>query len=347
MRYSKVYLEAMGYELPPLVISSGELEERLLPLYKKLNIPEGQIEALTGISERRWWEKGFTVSQGAIAAGRKALAASSVKPGEIDVLIYGGVCREGYEPATACKVAAALGVSPDAIIYDVSNACLGVMNGMVDIANRIELGQSRAGLIVACESPRDIIETTMARMLEEQSMDNFIRSMAALTGGGGGAAMLLTDGTFSRQPRRKLCGGAACAAPQFHDLAWWGVDPAKSGKFTELMYFDPAAILKNGVELGARTWKKFLRNLGWTVEQVNKTICHQVGESNRVSIQKALGLNAGRDFITYPYLGNMGSVSLPITAAIAEEREFLQPGDNVAFLGIASGLNCLMLGLKW
>ena len=33
--------------------------------------------------------------------------------------------------------------------------------------------------------------------------------------------------------------------------------------------------------------------------------------------------------------------------AIAEEREFLQPGDRVGFLGIGSGLNCLMLGLEW
>ena len=36
-----------------------------------------------------------------------------------------------------------------------------------------------------------------------------------------------------------------------------------------------------------------------------------------------------------------------ITAAIAEQRGFLQSGQRVAFLGIGSGLNCLMLGLEW
>ena len=35
----------------------------------------------------------------------------------------------------------AVGVSPDTLVYDISNACLGVMNGIVDLANRIELGQ--------------------------------------------------------------------------------------------------------------------------------------------------------------------------------------------------------------
>ena len=54
-----------------------------------------------------------------------------------------------------------------------------------------------------------------------------------------------------------------------------------------------------------------------------------------------------KDFSTYRYLGNMGTVSLPLTAALAEEREFLQPGDRVALLGIGSGLSCMMLGLEW
>ena len=56
----------------------------------------------------------------------------------------------------------------------------------------------------------------------------------------------------------------------------------------------------------------------------------------------------GADFATQlGFLGNMGTVSLPITAAIAKERDFLLPGDIVGFLGIGSGLNCLMLAIQW
>ncbi|MEK7388097.1 MAG: 3-oxoacyl-[acyl-carrier-protein] synthase III C-terminal domain-containing protein, partial [Elusimicrobiota bacterium] len=53
------------------------------------------------------------------------------------------------------------------------------------------------------------------------------------------------------------------------------------------------------------------------------------------------------DFTTYEYLGNMGTVSLTLTAALAHERGFFQDGDKVGFLGIGSGLNCLMLGWQW
>ena len=87
---------------------------------------------------------------------------------QLDVLIYGGVCREYFEPATACRVASVLGVSPEAAVYDVSNACLGVLNGLVDIANRIEIGQIRAGMVVACETAREINEIVIAQLLADQ-----------------------------------------------------------------------------------------------------------------------------------------------------------------------------------
>src|SRR3954467_6637651 len=108
MRYSRVYIDAMGYELAPVVVTSRELESRLKALYDALHLSEGQLEALTGIAERRWWDPGYPLSEGAVAAARHALGASNVRPNDLDVLIYAGVCRELFEPATACKVAASV-----------------------------------------------------------------------------------------------------------------------------------------------------------------------------------------------------------------------------------------------
>ena len=113
------------------------------------------------------------------------------------------------------------------------------------------------------------------------------------------------------------------------------------------MSTDSVAVLKYGVDLGLSTWKAFLTRLGWAAENIDKVICHQVGTPHRDAILKTLGIAAEKEFSTYPYLGNIGTVSLPLTAALAEEREFLLPGDRVGFLGIGSGLNCLMLGVEW
>jgi 3-oxoacyl-[acyl-carrier-protein] synthase-3 len=348
MRYSRVFIDALGYELPPVVVTSRELEARLEACYSALRLHEGQLEALTGIQERRWWDPGYALSEGATAAARHALAASKVRPADLGVLIYAGVCRELFEPATACRVAAALGVGPDTVVHDLSNACLGVLSGMVDVANRIELGQIRAGMVVSCETAREINDITIEKMLEEPSMEVFKTSLATLTGGSGAVAVLLTDGSFSRESRRRLIAGAVQTAPQFHGLCRWGIETVGSlSQFAQFTCTDSAAVLRHGVELGSRTWEAFLRKVGWVKDQIDKVICHQVGSGHQETILKSLGIDEAKEFFTYPYLGNIGTVSLPLTAALAEDREFLRPGDRVAFLGIGSGLNCLMLGLEW
>lgn len=345
MKYSHVFIDAIGYELPPVVVTTQELEARLGPVYQALRLSEGQLEALTGIAERRWWEPGYPPSRGAVLAARKALALSQVRRDDVQVLIYAAVCREEFEPATACRVAAELGIHPEAV-YDISNACLGVLNGIVDIANRIELGQVRAGLVVSCETAREINDAMIDTMLQAPNMEVFTKSLATLTGGSGAVAVLVTDGSFCTEPRRRVLGGTTQAAPQYYGLCRWGLE----GMRTALRQFtstDSASVLRYGVELGLRTWNAFLGSLGWAADTVDKIICHQVGVSHRDSILKTLGIAEEKEFSTYPFLGNMGTVSLPLTAALAEEREFLRPGDRVGFLGIGSGLNCLMLGVDW
>ena len=84
-------------------------------------------------------------------------------------------------------------------------------------------------------------------------------------------------------------------------------------------------MLTHGVELGTQTWQAFLRELGWSADAIDKVICHQVGSSHRDTILKLLGIPEDKDFPTFPYLGNMGTVSLPLTAGLAEDRGFLEP----------------------
>ncbi|MCZ2340219.1 MAG: 3-oxoacyl-ACP synthase III [Bacteroidales bacterium] len=383
MRYNRVYLDAIGYELPPVVVTTNELEARLRPMYDSHKLSTGQLELLTGITERRWWEPGYRLSDGATAAGRKALSQSGLKASDVDVLIYAGVCREQFEPATACAVAANLGISSDAMMYDLSNACLGVLNGVVEVANRIELGQAQAGLVVSCESARDINETAIDRVNRSKSVDVFRQSLATFTGGSGAVAVLVTNEELATERRRRLVGGAAKNAPEHHNLCRWGVQSLLSTNVTRVVEENLTAamqraldtqagailqrgfdlgmrhvmlpfmethagdVLKHGVDLGLKTWGTFLSKLGWAKEQIDRVICHQVGSGHRDAVLKGFGIDPDKDFSTFPYLGNIGTVSLPITAAIAEEREFLRPGDRVGFLGIGSGLNCLMLGVEW
>jgi len=347
MKYSKVFIDSFGYELAPVVVTSAELESRLEPLYKTLHFTPGQLQALTGIRERRWWEPGFPLSRGAAAAGKKALAAGGLAPSDLGAVIYTGVCREQFEPATACRVAASLGISGNAAVFDLSNACLGVLNGILEVANRIELGQIRAGLVVSCESARDINDIMISRMLADRRMENFASALATLTGGSGAVAVLLTDGSFSNSGRRRLRGGMTLAAPEHHALCLWGLTPDGKGGFVQSMSTDAVNVMNFGVELGMRTWERFLPEMEWNAGDVDRVVCHQVGSAHQSAILKTLGIPLDKDFTTYEFLGNMGTVSLPLTAALADERDILEKGDRVAMLGIGSGLNCMMLGVDW
>lgn len=346
MRYSKVSIAGFGYELAPNVITSEDLEERLAPVYERLHLQKGQLEALTGIVERRFWNSDFRLSEGAISAGRKALAAARIDPGDIGMLIYGSVCRENLEPATACVVADGLNINPDAQIFDITNACLANLNGIFQIANAIELGQIRAGLVVSCESSRQIVDSTIQRMLDCSSMETFRETIATLTGGSGAAGVVLCDSALAPDGHRVL-GGVCQNAVGHHGLCTWGPDTGMPSNIHHVMNTDSVSILKYGVALGSQTYQKFRKELSLTPEQPDKIICHQVGSAQQRTILASIGIDEAKDFTTFRYLGNIGTVSMPITAAIAQERQFMQRGDMVGFFGIGSGLNCLMLGVEW
>lgn len=350
MKYTKVFIDTIGYELAPHVVTTDEIEARLAPFYQSVGFGRGQLLALTGIRERRFWDVDHTLAQGSAKAGKKAIEAAGIDPLEIESLVFCGVGRDGFEPATACAVADELKISPRAHVFDVSNACLGVVTGMVQVANEIELGHIRAGLVVSCETARQIVDATIDEINEKKSVDFYKKTIATMTGGSGACAVLLTDGTLGNNTIRRhtLLGGVVQQANQFHGMCRWTFEePGMPTHSRVLMRTNAHGVLENGLALAKTTFELFKRELNLGNDKPDKFICHQVGATHQQMFHQAIGIDKSKDYATFPFLGNMGTVSLPMTAAIADERGFLQPGDLVGFLGIGSGLNCLMMGVKW
>lgn len=341
MYYQHVCLESLGYALPDEIVTSDEVEQRLEPLYRRLKLPEGRLELMSGIRERRVWPRGTLPSDPSIASGRVALARAGIDPAQIGCLIHGSVCRDQLEPATACRVHDGLELRPNCLVYDLSNACLGLLNGILQIANLIELGQIEAGLVVGTEDSRTLLESTIAALNADHSLtrESVKPAFASLTIGSASAAVLLVHDSLSKTGRR-LLGGAARAHTAHHRLCAGGVEAGGI-----LMQTDSEQLLAAGLETGAATFDEFLAAVDWSRADVQKSICHQVGGTHRRLMLESLGLSSEHDYATFPWLGNTGSVALPITLALAEESGFLGPADNTALLGIGSGINCVMLGL--
>ncbi len=344
MLYTNVCLNNFGYELPTNEVTSEELEGRLSTVYERLKLPLGRLELMSGIQARRFWNTGTRPSEGAALAGRKALEASKVSPGEIDCLIFTSVCRDMMEPATASFVHRSLGISPHCHIFDISNACLGFLNGMIVMANMIELGQVRRGLIVAGETAEDLVESTVRHLLTDTSLTRKkIKPLfASLTIGSGAVALVMEDRRLN-DTGHYLLGSAYQASTSHNDLCQGGQN-AEQGT---LMSTDSELLLEKGVETASLCWDQFLRQLNWTKEKIDKFFCHQVGKAHAQLLFNTLSLDATRNFETLSFLGNVGSVSAPITMAIGIEQGVLNSGENAALLGIGSGINSLMLGIKW
>ncbi|MDA0657807.1 MAG: 3-oxoacyl-ACP synthase III [Planctomycetota bacterium] len=348
MQFQRVCLESMGYVLPREIVSSSEIEQRLQPLYERLRLPEGRLELMTGIRERRVWRPGTLPSDPSIQSARLALQAAGLPVGSVGALLHGSVCRDHLEPATACRVHYHVGLPAQCQIFDVSNACLGLLNGMLQVANMIELGWISAGLVVGTESSRPLLDKTIESLNADPSLtrQQIKSAVASLTIGSASCAMLLVDEKLSRTGNR-FTAAAVRAHTQHHELCQSGADEAVASGMQPLMDTDSETLLREGVATGQCTFQDFLAASQWELETLAATFTHQVTVPHRRLMYESLGLDVQRDFSTVEWLGNTGSAALPTTLAIGcQSNRFDQPA-RVALLGIGSGINCVMAAVEW
>jgi 3-oxoacyl-[acyl-carrier-protein] synthase III len=343
MRFESVAVTAVAHVLPEERVTSAALEERLAGVYDRLRLRAGRLELMSGIRERRFWPRGTPPSSGAIEAGERALEASGIARERIGCLVYAAVSRDYLEPATAALVHDGLGLPDACHLFDLSNACLGCLNALVLVGGMIERGEIEAGLVVASEDARPLVERTIAALDATPAPDKaeLKRAFASLTIGSGAAAVVLERADPARAQDR-LLGGAVLAATRHHRLCRGDVADGEG----LWMATDSEALLHAGNELALRTFERFQAELGWTRDAVDRVVTHQVGVAHRRLLFETLGLDPARDFPTVELLGNVGSVSLPLSWSMARDAGFLRPGERLALLGIGSGLNCLMLGVR-
>lgn len=344
MKFSKTVLEGIAYHLPEDVWTSQAIEKRLEPLYQRLGLREGRLEFMTGIKERRLWPKGVLFSTVASEAAEKLFSKTQVKRESVDALIYCGVCRDRIEPATAAYVHRQLDLSERVQIFDVSNACLGFLNGVLVGTAMIESGQAQHVLIVAGENGRSLIENTIDRLnagdLDREGIKPYF---ANLTMGGGAVAGLLSLKGAQNAAKPRFIGGVCSTDSKANQLCEGGVGENQCLE----MQTEAEKLLEAGISLAKKNWEKFLETINWREDTIDRIICHQVGHRHQLALLEGLGIDKAKDFSTFGYLGNIGSAALPVTLAKAMEGGVIEPGDCVALLGIGSGLSSIMLSMEF
>ena len=344
MQFKNVVIDTVACALPEDRWSSARIESELAPLYTRLSLPLGRLEMMTGIRERRHWAADFLPSEAAIKAGKALFEKTQCPREEVDVLMHASVCRNRLEPATAAYVHQGLNLPATTQIFDVSNACLGVLTAMIIGASMIEAGSARSVLIVSGENGKPLLDHTIQQLNQDVSINRRTLKpyFANLTIGSGAVAVLLRHSKCVSEPKPLLLGGIARTDSSANCLCEG--DAVTSGLD---MRTDATALLEAGINLSKEGWAQFKATMHWDETTPKHIVTHQVGLQHKKRLYEALNLDMAKDFSTFPFLGNTGSVALPISLCLAEEANRLQAGDDVLLLGIGSGLSTLMLGVLW
>ncbi|HLW56838.1 MAG TPA: 3-oxoacyl-ACP synthase III [Bacteriovoracaceae bacterium] len=341
MKLNNVVLHSWGIAEPHQFVTSDEIELELKELYERARLPFGRLELQTGIKSRGVWPVGTRPSTIASMAAKEALKDFPLE--DVDLLLHASVCRDFLEPATAAQVHFNLGLKPECMIGDLSNACLGVLSSILMAGQMIDSGAIKSALIVSGENSGPLLEETLKVLKTDHSIDRkkIKPFIANLTIGSAGVAFLLTHEKMSPQSP-KILGGSTLTDSSSVELCQG--DGSTSGL---MMQTDSEALLVAGIKLSKDNWQRTKEVLGWENEDVDKIIPHQVGSAHRFALLNELSLPLDRDFQTFPTYGNTGSAALPLTFIKAERAGFFKANDKIAFLGIGSGLTSTMLGVQW
>ena len=318
----------------PEVVTSAQIDERLAPFYERTGAAPGLLESLAGISQRRQWPEDVSFMDAAAMAGEKAIASSGVDRRRIGLVADSSVCRERLEPSSAVTVHDLLDLPSTCMNFDISNACLGFLNGIQVAGSMIESGQIDYALVVDGEGTRQIHETTIRKLLRpDATISDLFENFATLTLGSGSAAMVI--GRHSENPgSHRVKGGFFRAASTHHELCVGSLDGMRT---------DTRGLLEAGTEVAKLAWEDAGDKSGWF--DMRYYILHQVSQVHTQAVIDTLGIDADRVPRSFPEYGNIGPAAIPVT--LAGVQDSLQPGDGVMFQGMGSGINAALVEIEW
>lgn len=338
MHFQNVAVQSLAAIEPPVRLTSARISERLEPTLNRLGVRRDLLEQTTGIEARRLWENGTLPSDAATRAAEQAIEEAGIDRRRIGLIINTSVCRDYLEPSTACIVHGNLGLSQDCLNFDVGNACLAFMNGMDIAARMIERGDVEYALIVDGETSGPITEATIERLLDEGVDEaRFRAEFASLTLGSGAAAMVMANAALAEKGHR-YTGSVTRSDTRFNQLCRGQMD---------WMETDTRVLLEAGLKLAQQTFQAAVDTMGWSVDELDQFVIHQVSRVHTESLVSLLGLDLAKVHAIYPELGNVGPASVPMTLARAVALGKVRPGDRIALMGIGSGLNCAMAEVLW
>jgi 3-oxoacyl-[acyl-carrier-protein] synthase-3 len=143
---------AFGEYQPTRVVTNDELAA-------SVQTSDEWIRSRVGIASRRIAGPDETVADMAVAAGGKALAASGLSAGDIDLVIVATCTPEVQIPNTAATVGRRLGIAAPGA-YDMNAACAGFCYALANASDAVRTGTASNVLVIGAEKLSQWVDWT-------------------------------------------------------------------------------------------------------------------------------------------------------------------------------------------
>jgi len=312
----------LGKGIPQTVVTNQDLAE-------SLDTSDEWITARTGIKSRRILEDDKALSYLAIKAGRQALEMAGLPASDIDLVIVATVTPDTFMPATACRVAHALGCQ-NAGAFDLNIACSGFLYGILTTIAQMESGLVQNVLLIGGDTLSRIVDWTDRRT-------------AVLFGDCAGAAVLTRRGAGQILGYDYGADGSAGSALKIEAGPSNPSDCDKDYKVT----MDGRAVFRFAAGAIVNSCRRSLDMAGLTIDDVDLIIPHQANLRIIESAAKKLRCPIDKFFMNLDKYGNTSAGSIPVALTEAHEEGRLQPGSRVLLTGFGGGLSWGSVLLGW
>ena len=264
----------------------------------------------------RYVDPDQTLSPGEFAsrAATACLFENGVDASDVDLLVYGGIARENFEPATAAEVAGRLGARP-LHAFDVTCACAGLVEAIHVVAGYFALHpEIKTALVCAGELWRDRVTYDL------QTLDDVANLAAGLTLGNAAAAFLVTRESLPAGSAR-LLGFQHKTLAEHYDLCSAPVDGHFVSRSKELFALS--------VHVLPERFSACSRSVGWTAEDVDHYIFHQPSQAILERVFDALGARPEACVHTHAVYGNTASTSWAVALNHRLKHGTVNNGDKL------------------
>lgn len=315
-----VEIVSTGRYLPDQIVTNDDLARRM-------DTSDEWIRTRTGIRARRIAPDDVSAAFMAAEAGRRALAAAGMDPGEVDVLVLATATPDRWLPSTACDAQALLGCS-NAMAFDVMAACSGWLYALTVAEGYLAAHRGEVALVIATEKMSSIVDWND-------------RSTCVLFGDGAGAALLKPANGSGRgilSSHHRSDGNLANLLYRPAGGAQVPVSDAVLREGSHLLRMEGREIFKNAVRSMAEATHMALHDAGLTGEDVDLMIPHQANLRIIEATAKYAGIPMEKVFINLDRYGNMSSASIPVALDEALEQGRVRRGSNVLTATFGAGL---------